>query len=449
MRDGQLRLPGFHPLLVIGPYVICVVAPLGAAVLGETRSRGFYQELSMDLAVAGLAMLFMQFALSGRFKFLSGNIGIDTLMRFHQLAARMVLGLLIAHPLLLVAPALWGHPAVAARMLSTMFTARVLRSGTTAWLLLVLLVPIAIYRDKLPISYEAWRSSHGLGGIAAAGFGLHHALSVGASRAYPPFVGSLLALSAFAIFSVLFVYGLKPLWQLRRHYRVVSNRKVAERMWEIVLEPRNGASIAFTSGQFAWLKFGRSPFHVSDHPFSICTTPNSRPRIAFLIKEAGDFTRRIGTIAVGTCAFVDGPFGTLTLKGRSPKGVVLIAGGVGFSPILGILRQLRAERFKGSVCLIYGNRVRTQVLFQDEIEAMKQELDLSVHLLLSEPPADWSGNVGELTAETLARCLDFSDLAERLYLVSGPPAMVKGVEKALRARGIPRRNIIAEHFKFA
>ena len=236
---------------------------------------------------------------------------------------------------------------------------------------------------------------------------------------------------------------------MRHPYRVVANTKVAERTHEIVLEPTNGVPIACLPGQFAWLKFGRWPFHVVDHPFSICAAPGSAPRIAFIIGEAGDFTRHVDAIAVGTPAFVDGPYGTLTLEGRRPNGLVLIAGGVGFSPLLAILRQLRAERFKGPVCLIYGNRVEAQILYPDEIEAMKRELNLSVHLIFSDPPSDWSGEAGDLTAETLSRCIEFPDRADRLYLVSGPPAMVFGVEKALRKMGISKRNVMAEHLRFA
>ncbi|MGO9756553.1 MAG: hypothetical protein ACLPNY_08050 [Roseiarcus sp.] len=78
-----------------------------------------------------------------------------------------------------------------------------------------------------------------------------------------------------------------------------------------------------------------------------------------------------------------------------------------------------------------------------------REPNLSSRLALSDSPSDSSENIGELTIETLSRCLDFADRAERLCLVSGSPAMVTSVEKSLRALRIPKRNIIAEHFKFA
>ena len=185
MRGGQVQPRERRRRLLIAVYVACVLAPSIAVALGAAHVRGFYRGLSVYVAVIGLAMLFMQFALSGRFKFLSNYIGIDALMRFHQTAARVALGLLIAHPLLLVAPALWLHPALAARTLSTLLASDALRTGTTAWLLVILLVSIAIFRDPLPISYEAWRLSHGLGAIAVAGFGLHHVLSLGVSRSDP------------------------------------------------------------------------------------------------------------------------------------------------------------------------------------------------------------------------------------------------------------------------
>jgi predicted ferric reductase len=414
-----------------------------------TYSRGFYSNLSLDLAALGLAALLMQFALSGRFKLLARGAGITTLMRFHQTAARLALVLLIAHPLLLVTAGFWRDPVLGFTVLSKLLTSAYLGSGTMGLLLLILLVPLAVLRDRLPIPYEVWRLSHGLGALAAAGFGVHHVLSVGMFQNDPLFVGSVFGLGALAAISVLFIYVLKPLALWRNPYRVVSNTQVADGMRQIILEPEKCGSLGFSAGQFAWVKFGRSPFQLVEHPFSMSTAPSSAPRIAFIIKEVGDFTRRVGDIAVGTHAFVDAPYGNLTLANRPSEGVVVIAGGVGFAPILAILRQLRAEHFNGSVCLIYGNRIQTQILFPNDLEEMKRELNLSVHLVLSEPPPDWIGIAGDLGAETLSRCLEFPDQSKRCYFIAGPPQMVASVERELRARGIPRRNIVAEHFKFA
>ena len=93
-----------------------------------------------------------------------------------------------------------------------------------------------------------------------------------------------------AIVALLHTYFVKPLLQRNRPYRVVSNRPVAHRIWEIAVEPDHGSAIQFAAGQFVWLNLGHSPFSLTEHPFSISSAPAERPRIAFTIKESRDFT---------------------------------------------------------------------------------------------------------------------------------------------------------------
>jgi len=219
-------------------------------------------------------------------------------------------------------------------------------------------------------------------------------------------------------------------------------------MWEIAVEPERGAAMRFAAGQFVWLNLGHSPFSLTEHPFSISSAPVDRPRIAFTIKESGDFTSRIGSIAPGTLAYLDGPHGNFTLAGREAKGVVFIAGGVGFAPIMGILRQLKAEQYPDPLRLIYGNRVESQILYRQEIEALKGVLDLKVHHVLSEPPVGWTEMVGELAPNVLDRCLNEIRADDWLFFVCGPPPMMNSVERALRTRGVPRTRIVSERFKY-
>ena len=188
-------------------------------------------------------------------------------------------------------------------------------------------------------------------------------------------------------------------------------------MWEVAVEPDRGPGMGFAAGQFVWLNLGHSTFSLTEHPFSISSAPAERPRIAFTIKESGDFTNRIGAIAIGTPAYLDGPHGNFILSCREAKGAVFIAGGVGFAPIMGILRQLKAERYPHPLRLIYGNRVATQILYREEIETLKQALDLEVHYVLSEPPSGWTGLVGELSPGLLNECLNSIGADDWLYFV--------------------------------
>jgi predicted ferric reductase len=439
---------GLYPVALTLAYVSLALLPLVLATLQGLPARNFFRELSSGLVMVGFAMMLAQFVLSGRFQRVSGRVGIDLTMRFHQLAAWTVLAFILVHPFLYAAPRLHPEPAAALVSLNRMFTSEGLRSGVIAWWLLILLVPLAAFRDRLPVRYELWRLSHGLGALAIAVLSAHHTLRVGTYAADPWLRAFWIAMTAVAVLSLLYVYVLKPLLQLQAPYRVAANRRVADRMWEVTVEPERGRAIDFAPGQFVWLNLGHSPFSVTEHPFSISSAPADRPRIAFTIKESGDFTNRIGTIPVGTRAYLDGPHGSFTPAGREATGLAFIAGGVGFAPIIGMLRQLRAERYPHPLRLVYGNRVETQILYRDEIEALREALDFEAHLVLSEPPPGWTGPVGELTPEVLRACLDASRPGDWLYFVCGPTAMMDGVERALEALRVPAGRIISERFSY-
>jgi predicted ferric reductase len=438
---------GLHPAALVGLYVATDLLPLTLAAFQGLPARNLFRETSSGLAMIGFAGLLGQFLLSGRFRTVSGRVGIDLTMRFHQLAAWMILAFIFVHPFLYAAPRLTPHPLDAAVVLQGMFQSPRLRTGVVGWLLLIALVLASIWRDRLPVRYEVWRLSHGIGAALIAGLSAHHTVQVGTYAADPLLTALWLVLTALALASLAYVYGIKPLLQMREPYRVISNTPVAHRMWEVAIEPTNGSAIPFAAGQFGWVNLGHSPFSLTEHPFSMSSAPAERPRIAFTIKESGDFTSRIGAIPVGTKAYLDGPHGNFTLIGRGSHPVVLIAGGVGFAPIMSILRQLETTGWPHPIALVYGNRVEKQVLYREEIERMRTTLPLRVHLVLSEPPDGWTGLKGELSREILRACLAPVEKTA-LHFVCGPTPMMDAVEEALIGFGVPAGQIVSERFKY-
>ena len=443
--DG--RIFGLHPIALIACYLGLALTPLALSALQPLPAANFWRELSSGLVMVSFAMLLGQFLLSGRFRQISGRVGIDLTMRFHQLAALTVLAFIVTHPLLFAVPRLEAGPGAVLATLQRMFSSTSLRSGVIAWWLLILLVPLAVWRDRLPGTYELWRLSHGVGAALIAGLSAHHTLSVGTYSADTWLAAFWVLLTGLAVLSLAHVYLLKPLFQRRSPWRVTGNRSVADKMWEVTIEPGDGRGLDFAAGQFVWLNLGHSPFSLTEHPFSISSAPAAGPRIAFTIKQSGDFTDRIGEVPPGTPAYLDGPHGTFTLQGRAARELVLIAGGVGFAPVIGILCQLASVRHPHPVHLVYGNRVETQILYRDEIEAMENKLDLRVDLVLSQPPPGWTGKVGELTQDMLRRCLPTA-APEAHYFVCGSVAMMDSVEAGLIAMGVAPGRIVSERFKY-
>lgn len=439
---------GIHPIPLLCAYVIVALTPLGLAAWQELPPRPFRDELSSGLAIVAFSMLLVEFVLSGRFRWVSGRIGIDLTMRFHQLIARSLAVFILIHPFLYSLPSSSPRPWDTSGQLTLGLSGTSFVTGMLAWLLLPALVLMGIFRRKLPYRYESWRLMHGLGAAMIALLTLHHAIDGGRYSEDRNLAIFWIVLAIVAFSTLLQVYVVTPLIQLRRRFRVVSVTPIALKSWELVIEPERGTGINFEAGQFAWLTLGRSPFSITEHPFSMSSCPSERPRIGFAIKEVGDFTRTIGSIQVGTSAYLDGPHGNMVLRGKSGVGIAFIAGGVGLAPILSILRQLRVDRDRRPIKLVYGNRVFEQIMYARELDSMKDELNMEVHHVLSEPPPDWSGFVGRVDQALLEKLLTVEDRRTWLYVVCGPAPMIDSVEGSLSRLGIPMRQVLAEKFDY-
>lgn len=459
---------GLPVTVLIVCYILVGSLPL---LLAEEQVGGFWRRLSSGLAMVAFALLAVQFVLSGRLAAITGRVGIDAIMHFHQMAAKVITLALLVHPVLYVVPTLTSDPIAALDRLVQMFSNGAFASGVLAWVLLLGLTVVAVLRDSLPIPYEAWRISHGLAACALAAAGLHHAVNVGSYSDDITLAQLWIVMVALTFAIVGYLYLVKP-WQLaQRPYYVSHVLRLGEGMWGVTLwpaklqpvgvfsrglKPKVTQAIPFEAGQFAWVTIGTSPFALSDHPLSFASAPGERPRFKFIIKEAGDFSRSLGQIPVGTRAYLDGPYGSFTLsaaeaalpKGQPAAGLAFIAGGVGVAPILSLLRDRHAAGEKRPMRLLYGNRSASQIVCRDELTAMEAAMDVRVHHVVSEPPYEWSGGVGVIDGATVDGWLDWPDPAAWLFFVCGPTAMMDTVERALLARGVPAARIITERFKY-
>ena len=124
---------------------------------------------------------------------------------------------------------------------------------------------------------------------------------------------------------------------------------------------------------------------------------------------------------------------------------LLVAGGSGITPALGILRTLADEGDPRQVALVCANRRWEDVAFRDELDQLADALDLEIVHVLSEPHAGWSGPRGRVDEQLLAGVL--ADLpGEPNVFVCGPPPLVNAALDALRELGVPDAAMHAEGF---
>ncbi|MFN4101827.1 MAG: iron reductase, partial [Pararhodobacter sp.] len=277
----------------------------------------------------------------------------------------------------------------------------------------------------------------------------HHALTAGRFSA----LGSVnlwwWGVAAVLVAVIATLYGWR--WvRLHRHPWVLASvTRLADRTWELDIQPKAGTpDLHYEAGQFIWVTEGSRRFPLFDHPFSIADSP-SRPGISLIIKEAGDFTNRVGLLAPGTPMGVDGPYGEFSLDHHPGRGVLLVAGGAGIGPIMGLLREMVARGDRRPVRLAYAAGQPSNFACLDEIGAAKAVLDLQV-LLVSETGAEgFTGAVGRLDRGLLEGLLDGLDRGEVVAMMCGPGPMVVAVSETLADIGLAPGSIVYERFDYA
>ena len=449
IMQAQPALPRLTGPALAAAYLLTAFLPLALALTQSVARADSWELAAAAMGLIALWGMAVQFVTSGRFEAVSGRLGIDKIMAFHKIAALWVALALILHPLAYVLPTWMDDPELGWIRLHFYLTDPAYRSGVVALGALVVLILSSLLRDVLPWPYEAWRGVHLLLGLVAVLGGLHHAVAVGRFSAQGVLAGfwGLVALGVLVVMATL--YGWRW-WRLHhRPWRLASVTKRADRMWELDIQPDPGTPpLPYHAGQFVWMTEGKRRFPLFDHPFSISDSPQ-RPGLSLLIKEAGDFTNQIGTLPEGRMIGIDGPYGEFTFEAQGGEALLLIGGGVGIAPLLGILRDCIARGETRPVRLAYAVGQPENFACLDEIRAAMQALDLKLWLLSEDEPTADDMLQGRLTRERLAEMLDGLDPATVRALICGPGPMVVSVSDTLLDLGMPMLNVVYERFDYA
>jgi len=432
-------------MALIAAYLAFCLAPLAIVSIGShTPHRPFLVELSVALGYVGLAMMVLQFTLVSRIKWLAAPFGIDILQRFHRQVSFVALAFVLAHPALLLAQSLPTYlPLFDLR--TAPWRARFAVSSVVALLLVVF---VSIWRRKLRLPYEVWKVTHGVLSVSVLFLALAHMVGVNRFTSSPG-GKAVVALAAAVILGVL-VWS--RLIAPRRHgfrpWRVVDVIPERGRAVTLVVEPDRHPGWSFLPGQFAWVTVGGSPYRVDHHPFSLSSPADAdiRGRVAMTIKQAGDWTKTVGSIDPGTRVHLDGPHGSFSMDLHQAPGYVFVAGGVGITPIYSMIATMFLREDIRPVTIFYTNPDWESVTFREQLDELSGYMpNLRVVHVLKQPPPGWQGPSGRLDADVLARYLP-RQYQTFEYFICASPAMMDAVEEALLELGVSDYRIHSERF---
>ena len=395
----------------------------------------------MALGFAGMAMMGTQFLLTARFRRATAPFGIDIIYYFHRYLAILAFALIFLHFFIIRI-----DNAEALGPMNPLQAPWYMSAGRLSVLLFAVLIITSLWRKPLHIHYDEWRILHIVLAVSAFLLALGHIDGVGYYVDAPVKRWLWSSYSLFWLLLIVYIRLIKPWKMHHRPYRVKEVREERNNSWTLALEPEGHAGLKFQPGQFAWLTLRTSPWKVKEHPFSISSSAAEGNRLDFTIKELGDFTNTIKDTCIGEIAYLDGPYGAFSVD-RYPRapGFVFIAGGVGAAPIVSMLRTLADRQEQRPLWFIYGNKHWQDVIFREQLELLKQRLDLRLLHVLCEPPANWQGETGFVSQALLEKVLP-EDADKYEYFICGPRAMSESVQEGLRTLHVPQTKIHFELF---
>jgi len=432
-------------LLVWAVYLLIILLPLIVMmVFPMPKGRDFWRDFSVGLGFVGLAMAGMQFIPTARLRFLSDIFDMDHVYKVHHYLSIVSVLLVAVHPVILLV----NNPYVI--NLFNPFTAP--WRAQAGWIGLASLLLIAItsvLRTDLKLDYNAWHGIHDMLAAFIAVFALIHIAKVN----YYSSTAAVKWVWAFEVFiwvgMTLYVRLIKPTQMLKRPFVV---KEVIEELGDtrtIVLEPKGHEGFDFNAAQVAWININSSPFSLHKNPFSISGSAHRKDELRFSIKNLGDFTSTIGSLKGGETVYVDGPFGTFALeKPITKKGLVLLAGGIGSAPIMSILHTLADSKDQRPVYLFYGCFDEDNIIFWDDLEKLKKQLNLKIFYVLEKPKDPKKFIQGYITLDLLEKELP-ENRNDLYYFVCGPLPMIEAMESHMISLGIPESQVTTEKYEMA
>jgi predicted ferric reductase len=424
-------------------YLLFILAPLFALLAGShPPARGFWTEFSVALGYSGLAMMGLQFGLTARFQYVTEPWGEDVIYHFHRQISLIAVGLVVVHPAILVVvqPQLLAPSNMLDAPLSAYFAFLSIFS-------VIALVVTALWRLALKIKYETWHHIHVVLAVVAITAGVVHMAGSGFYLVDPWKRTLWIGLAMFWIGLLLYVRIAKPLFMLRRPYIISEVRKERGDTMTLVMRPDGHPGFRFSPGQFGWLTLWGSPFKLTAHPFSFSSSAaDADGRVEMTIRSLGDFTSKIDQVPTGKRVYLDGPYGAFTI-GNPADMHVLIAGGIGVTPMMSMIRTLADRGDKRPVVLLYGVQDWDSITFREELEALKARLNLTIVYVVAKPPPDWTGERGFINADMFRRHLP-PPYSDHEYFICGPNVMMDAIEKALGEMNVPMSKYHSERYSF-
>jgi ferredoxin-NADP reductase len=377
--------------------------------------------------------------LMSRTPVLERRVGSDVLARWHSRGGRLFLGVVFAHAGAAVQAWAVTRQQDLVTSLVNVLGLPWLLAATAGTALFVAIAVASVRAARRTLAYETWHAVHLLA-YAAIALSFVHELG-GPNLAGRPVLQVLWTLMhAYPLALVLRFRVLAPLVDIGRHrLRVEAVVPEADGVVSLVMRGRHLDELGAEAGQFFRWRFLTASTWRAAHPFSL-SAPPTRDRLRITVKALGDGSSLVHSVRPGTLVLAEGPSGALTAHRRTRRSVLLIAGGVGITPMRALFETL--DIGDGRLTLLYRASGPGDVVFRAELEHIARRRGAEIVWMVgpSSAPAH------RMTGENLRRLVP--DVADRDVYLCASPGFSAAVRTALQDAALPRRRLHEEVFAF-
>ena len=425
-------------LAAVGLFVsVALVAPI-TTLADLSAPGGVLIAIGRGTAMAGTYLMLVTLLLIARIPVVERTLGQDRLVRLHRRLGPWVLTLISAH---VVAVTLGYAQQVKSGalhelgVLVTTFPGMLLAAAGFGLLVMAGLTSYRYARRKM--RYETWWAVH-LYTYLAVALSFVHQLWTGA-----PFLGhpmarawwiGVWALTAGVVLAYRWVLPLEI--SLRHRLTVAAVEEEAPGVVSVVMKGRRLDRLPVAGGQFVHWRFLRRGVWWQAHPYSLSALP-TQDHLRITVKDLGDHSAWLARVTPGTRVFIEGPYGAFTHHARHTDRVLLVAAGVGVTPVRAMLDDL--PEHVDVVTILRGSSA-ADIVLRDEIAHLVGERGGTLHEVVG------SRSQAALDAEALSRLVP--DIERRDVYVCGPGGFMSSLIAAARSLGVPRRRIHHEDFAF-
>jgi predicted ferric reductase len=390
-------------------------------------------------ALIGTYLILISLLMIARIPWIEKSVGYDRLVAYHRKLGPVVLSLIAFHVFsVVIAYAIADQKSFQSELNYLIFNYDWMLPAAIALMLMVIvgLTSANVLRRKL--RYEAWWLIH-LASYFAIALAFMHQILTGSLFLFNELARDWwIGLYIYTTFAMLMWRFLLPLGRSLRHQLFVERVEVeGPSVVSVYIRGKNLDAIHARGGNFFGWRFLSKGIWSQSHPYSLSAAPTSTG-MRITVKNLGDHSWALSKLKPGVRVLIEGPYGTLNAQRAIGKKILLVAGGVGISPIRSLLQDFPKD---AQVDLIYRVVHADELVLKGELDEFDKSDQIKIHYLIG-PPEKFP-----MRPDDLKKLIPH--ISECDVFVCGPTGMAKIVRHSVEALGVPSIKFHNEAFAFS